>query len=339
MIHGIPPAVAYKLPLTPRSTPSARQALELSSVFPMRLRPSPIVMAFLLTTLVAFPLRSDDFASTSKLQHAVDRAMGKLPGALVVVDVATRTVLAAHRMDLASLRLEAPGSTLKPFLLMALLETGKLDPQQEFICRRPLKIGSAQMDCTHPAEVAQLDAAEAITYSCNSYVAQVASRLSGAELVELLRRAGLDTPSGLVPQEARGRIALPSNLEDLQLEALGYRGIAVTPLELLEAYRKLALRKRHEDMGVDAPVFSGLEDSVAFGMAHAASVDGMNVAGKTGTSIARNSQQTHGFFVGYAPAERPEIAVVVFLAQGRGMDAAAVAQPVFSAFARFRGRP
>jgi cell division protein FtsI/penicillin-binding protein 2 len=294
-------------------------------------------MAFFLAMLVALPLRPDDFATPTKLQREVDSAMGKLLGAFVVVDVKSRAILAAHGMDLASLRLEAPGSTLKPFLLMALLETGKLDPTQEFICRRQLKIGSAQLDCTHPAEVRQLDAAEAIAYSCNSYVAQVASRLSGTELVELLRRAGFDTPSGLVTQEAHGRIAVPPNLEELQLEALGYRGISVTPLELLEAYRKVALRKRQNDLGVDAPAFKGLEDSVTFGMAHAAWVDGMSVAGKTGTSVARNIQQTHGFFVGYAPAEKPEIAVVVFLAQGRGLDAAAIAQPVLSMFAKGRG--
>jgi len=294
-------------------------------------------MAFFLAILVALPLRPDDSATPTKLQREVDSAMGKLPGAFVVVDVKSGAILAAHGMDLASLRREAPGSTLKPFLLMAFLETGKLDPTQEFICRRPLKIGSAQLDCTHPAEVRQLDAAQAIAYSCNSYVAQVASRLSGSELVELLRRAGFDTPSGLVTQEAHGRIALPGNLEELQLEALGYRGIAVTPLELLEAYRKLALRKRQNDLGVDAPAFKGLEDSVAFGMAHAAWVDGMSVAGKTGTSVARNTQQTHGFFVGYAPAEKPEIAVVVFLAQGRGLDAAAIAQPVLSVLAKGRG--
>jgi cell division protein FtsI/penicillin-binding protein 2 len=305
----------------------------------MRQRPSPIALTFFLATLLASPLRSDDVAATVKLQREVDRAMEKLPGAIVVVEVATRTVLAAHGIELASLRLEAPGSTLKPFLVMALLEADKLDPKQQFICRRPLKIGTAQLDCTHPAEVRQLDAAEAIAYSCNSYVAQVASRLSGAELVELLRRAGFDTPSGLVAQEAHGRIALPSNLEELQLEALGYRGVAVTPLELLEAYRKLALRKRQMELGVDAPVFDGLEDSVVFGTAHAASVDGMKIAGKTGTSVGRNTQQTHGFFVGYAPAERPEIAVVVFLAQGRGLDAAAVAQPVFNAFAKIRETP
>ncbi len=302
-------------------------------------KPTPILVVLVLAMLLASPLRPDDRVAGSKLQTEVDQAMAKLPGAFVIVDIATRAVLAAHEMDLASNRLEAPGSTLKPFLLMALLETGKLDPKQQFICRRPLKIGSAQMDCTHPAEVRQLDAAEAIAYSCNSYVAQVAPRLNGVELLELLRRAGFDTASGLVAQEAHGRIALPANLEELQLEALGYRGIEVTPLELLEAYRKLALRKRKEDLGVDAPIFSGLEGAVTFGMAHAASVDGMKIAGKTGTSVARNTQQTHGFFVGYAPAEKPEIAVVVFLAQGRGLDAAAIAQPVFSAFAKLRKRP
>ncbi len=302
-------------------------------------KPTPILIVLVLAMLLASPLRPDDRVAGSKLQTEVDQAMAKLPGAFVIVDIATRAVLAAHGMDLASNRLEAPGSTLKPFLLMALLETGKLDPKQQFICRRPLKIGSAQMDCTHPAEVRQLDAAEAIAYSCNSYVAQVAPRLNGVELLELLRRAGFDTASGLVAQEAHGRIALPANLEELQLEALGYHGIEVTPLELLEAYRKLALRKRKEDLGVDAPIFSGLEGAVTFGMAHAASVDGMKIAGKTGTSVARNTQQTHGFFVGYAPAEKPEIAVVVFLAQGRGLDAATIAQPVFSAFAKLRKRP
>jgi cell division protein FtsI/penicillin-binding protein 2 len=305
----------------------------------MCLKPSPLALTFFLTTLLASPLHSDGPAAASKLQREVDRAVGKLPGAIVVVDVTTRTVLAAHGMELAGSRLEAPGSTLKPFLLMALLEAGKLDPKQQFLCHRPLKIGPAQLDCTHPAEVRQLDAAEAIAYSCNSYVAQVASRVSGTELVELLRRAGFDTPSGLVAQEARGRIAQPSSLEELQLEGLGYRGVAVTPLELLEAYRKLALRKRRNELGVDAPVFNGLEDSVTFGMAHAASVDGMKIAGKTGTSTGRNTQQTHGFFVGYAPAEKPEIAVVVFLAQGRGLDAAAVAKPVFSAFTKIRETP
>jgi len=178
-----------------------------------------------------------------------------------------------------------------------------------------------------------LDAEEAIAYSCNSYFAEAASRMNAAELVGALRRAGLDSPSGLVKDEASGRIEMPRDREMLQLEALGDRGIDVTALELLEAYRKLALRKRNglRNTDGDAAVFAGLEESVAYGMAHAANVEGVKIAGKTGTAASRESARTHGFFVGYAPAEGPEIVVVIYLEQGNGGDAAGVARGIFAA--------
>jgi penicillin-binding protein 2 len=184
--------------------------------------------------------------------------------------------------------------------------------------------------------------------------------------VQALRRAGLDSPSGLVKEEASGRIEMPRDREMLQLEALGDRGIEVTALELLSAYRKLALQKRNgagaaggaspaptdglnasaginagaaldggaSGTGRDAAVFAGLEESVAYGMAHAANVEGLKIAGKTGTAASRESVRTHGFFVGYAPAERPEIVVVVYLEQGNGGDAAGLARGVFVAAAK-----
>jgi len=189
------------------------------------------------------------------------------------------------------------------------------------------------MDCTHSAAVTELDAEEALAYSCNSYFAQVSARLSAQELVRGLRQAGLNAPSGLVGDEAVGRIDVPATQTELQLEALGDRGIEVTPLELLGAYRKLALQRRNGNSNELEPVFKGLEDSVAFGIARAASVEGMRIAGKTGTASSENSAHTHGLFVGYAPAEKPEIVAVVYLAQGRGLDAAGAAQPVFTEFA------
>ncbi len=270
------------------------------------------------------------------LQQAADRAMAAHSGALVVMDVSSGAILAAHNLESAEKSLERPGSTLKPFVLDALLESGKLDPAQRIFCRRKFRIGSIEMDCTHPASITELNAENAIAYSCNTYVATVARRLSALELVTAFRRAGLDSPSGLADNESVGHISVPANQQDLQLEALGARGIEVTPISLLEAYRQLALRKRTGDLGADAPVFAGLEDSVAFGMAHAAFVDSMKIAGKTGTAASANTPRTHGFFVGYAPADHPEIVMVVFLEQGRGMDAAAVAQSVFAAFAKNR---
>jgi cell division protein FtsI/penicillin-binding protein 2 len=67
-------------------------------------------------------------------------------------------------------------------------------------------------------------------------------------------------------------------------------------------------------------------------MAHEAAVAGFTVAGKTGTA-AGPTAQTHGFFVGYAPADKPQVAVMVFLEHGRGGDAAAIAAPIFAAYA------
>jgi len=239
---------------------------------------------------------------------------------------------------------------VKPFVLIALLESGKLSASQRLLCRRPLQIGGVRMDCAHPSSIVDLNAEEAIAYSCNSYFAEAATRLSAAELVQALRRSGFDSPSGLVKEEASGRIDMPRDREMLQLEALGDRGIDVTPLELLGAYRKLAMRKREsvgaaaieggaspaptDDGNKSAAVFAGLEQSVAYGMAHAANVDGVRIAGKTGTAASRETARTHGFFVGYAPAERPEIVVVVYLERGNGADAAGVARGLFAAAAK-----
>jgi hypothetical protein len=136
--------------------------------------------------------------------------------------------------------------------------------------------------------------------------------------------------------EVSGQVDQAATTEELQLEALGDWGIEVTPLELLAAYRELALRRKSGDAGADAPVFDGLAGSVEYGMAHAAHVEGMRVAGKTGTAASRNSAITHGFFAGYAPADKPEIALVVYIERGRGGEAAATAQPVFAAFAESR---
>lgn len=274
------------------------------------------------------------------LEQAVERTMAGQSGSLVVVDVASGTVRAAYRLDLAARTLTRPGSTLKPFVLKELLESHRLDASRKFTCRRVLRIAGAQMDCTHPASVTELDASTAIAYSCNSYVAEVSLQLTDAELVQVFRRAGLDSRSGLAKEEVIGHIDRPRNPEELQLEALGTRGIEVTPLELLEAYRKLALQQqRSGKLDAAEPVFLGLRQSITFGMAHAAQTDAMEVAGKTGTASSRESAQSHGFFVGYAPAQIPEIALIVFLERGRGMDAASLAQPVFAEFGREKRMP
>ncbi len=100
----------------------------------------------------------------------------------------------------------------------------------------------------------------------------------------------------------------------------------VTPLELATAYRWFALElAAHADSDAAQVVRAGLEDSASFGMAGQASLGGVAVLGKTGTAEGVASPRTHGWFVGLATADNPQVVIAVFLPAGRGADAAHVA--------------
>jgi cell division protein FtsI/penicillin-binding protein 2 len=128
---------------------------------------------------------------------------------------------------------------------------------------------------------------------------------------------------------------------------LGERPVLVTPAQLLLAYcavatRGTVYRLRRASQGVKSPAIlrrvrlkgpawrtlaEGLEECVRSGTGQAAAVPGVRVAGKTGTAGApEGSGVTHAWFVGFAPADSPEIALVVFLERGTGArDAAPLA--------------
>lgn len=268
------------------------------------------------------------------LQKAVTDAMAGRSGTAVVVDVHSGRVLAAYRLDVAARRVAHPGSAIKPFTLMALLESGKVNEQTALMCKRSVSIGGHKLDCSHPDMKQSLDPASALAYSCNSYFTTVALRLTPAQLRSSLLQRGFASPTTLVQGEASGTVALAQSPEQLQLQAIGEWGIDVTPLEMVRAYRAIAVMQPKHDAELD-PLFAGLEQSVAYGMGHAAQpANSMRAAGKTGTAAADEGAWTHAWFAGYTPAENPEIVVVVFLEKGHGgFDAAEVAREIFTAYA------
>jgi cell division protein FtsI/penicillin-binding protein 2 len=259
----------------------------------------------------------------TELQQTMDRAMANRAGAAVALDVESGRILAHYHLKVAAQRLAPPGSAIKPFTLLALLHSGLPPPQ--VICRRSVQIGSRHMDCTHPALAEPLDGVAALAYSCNYYFASVARGLRNADLMEAFTRAGLISRTGLYPAEAVGEITPPASVEARQLLALGEANILVTPLEMVAAYRKLALQQKRPPI-----VLNGLTAATEYGTGRLARPPGVSVAGKTGTALDQASGQAHAWFVGYAPADLPRIVVVVFLEQGTGgRDAAPVARELF----------
>ena len=217
---------------------------------------------------------------------------------------------------------------------LALLESGKVNAQTALLCKRTVTIAGHKLDCTHPVTAQPLDPAAALAYSCNSYFTSVATRLTPQQLHDAFIEAGVGATTGWLPNEASGSVALAHSTEELQLQAIGEWGVSVTPLELLHAYRGLALLSQKNDATL-TPLFEGLQQSVSYGMGRMAQPASLKVAGKTGTSPAEDGSWTHAWFAGYAPADKPSIALVVFLERGHGgADAARVAHDIFAAFAR-----
>ncbi|MGO9565572.1 MAG: penicillin-binding transpeptidase domain-containing protein [Candidatus Korobacteraceae bacterium] len=283
--------------------------------------------------VAAFPALAAE-SGVSPLQKASARAMAGRRGAAVVVDVQSGRVLAAYHPDVAARRLAHPGSAIKPFTLLALLQAGKLDGQTALMCKRTVSIGGHKLDCTHPLTPEPLVPASALAYSCNSYFTSVATRLMPAQLHDSFVRSGFNSASGLSSDEVAGNVALAHSPDELQLQAIGEWGISVTPLELLRGYLDLAKLAKSDPNGKLSPVFAGLQQSVAYGMARMAQPDApIKVAGKTGTALSDEGPWTHAWFAGYAPAENPQIVLVVFLEKGHGgSDAAGVAREIFAAF-------
>jgi cell division protein FtsI/penicillin-binding protein 2 len=264
---------------------------------------------------------------------AVQNAAQEAPNArIVVLDIGSGHLVTARHLVEAARTLAAPGSTLKPLVLYGLVDKGRWDPSRRVACTRKLRIGGRSLDCSHPA-ADPMNAREALTWSCNSYFAAVAAGLAPGEL------RGLLAPTGLLGQtwlargtqggEATAEFREPQTADQRSLALLGVDGIRVTPLELASAYRWLAMQlAEHAGSAAAEVVGLGLQDSASFGMAGAAALGGVPVAGKTGTASLGPGTGSHGWFVGLAPAERPKVVVLVYLPAGRGTGAARVAAEV-----------
>jgi cell division protein FtsI/penicillin-binding protein 2 len=199
-----------------------------------------------------------------------------------------------------------------------------LHSTDSLVCRRNLHVGRHDLSCSHP-QAGPLQAVSALAYSCNDFFATFGIRLTAEDLRAAFTQAGFVSPSGFVSNEVAGSIHLARNDEERQLQAIGEGDMRVTPLEMLAAYRKLALRRTALDTTeAERTVFMGLEESTGYGMARLASVADMTVGGKTGTSRTDQGSWTNAWFSGYAPADKPQIAVVVFLEKGAGPSDAAV---------------
>ena len=242
-----------------------------------------------------------------------------------------------------------PGSVFKVIVSAAALEDG-YEPDTEVPAKDVLTLPGTRTElenfggsrCAGDEEQPLIDA---LTISCNTAFAELGIELGEERIRETAERFGIDGEGRQIPLSVAGSdLGEIQNDAELGVSSIGQQDVRITPLQgamiaaavandgrLMAPYMidqvrapDLTVIDRTEpetlseatSADVAADLTEMMVSVVEKGSGTAAQVPGVQVAGKTGT--AENAGPDHNWFVGFAPADDPKIAVAVFVANGGG---------------------
>ncbi len=235
-----------------------------------------------------------------------------------------------------------PGSTWKLAVAAMALKRGIVGPRSHMPipCRGGLQYGNRFFRCWNSRGHGDLTLTEAIAQSCDVYFYQLGIKLGVTSLLEdanewgFRGRTGIDLP-GEIPSEfptgpeyydrlygaRRWTSAVALNL------AIGQGENAQTLVQMVRLYQQLAsdgrvrtpfvvraaaTRTQNASLDLSADQLTTLRRAmiavVEEGTARSGRLAGLQIAGKTGTAQNPHGAD-HGWFIGFAPAEKPEIVV------------------------------
>ena len=258
-----------------------------------------------------------------------------------------------------------PGSTFKLVTVAGALSTGIVTPQEKFTLPYSIQVADRRIHDAEPRGTETMSVAKILSKSSNVGAITLAELLGKNRLASWISRFGYGHPTGIdFPGESQG-IVLP--VDKWSGSTIGNvpigQGIAVTPMQMASAYAAIAnggvwtrphLVDRVGD-GLAKPVFrrrivtrwiareltSMLQNVVLDGTGTLAQIPGYHVAGKTGTAAKpdpRGGYSTSKYvasFVGFAPATRPRVVVLVTVDEPQGaIWGGVVAAPAFKEIAQ-----
>ena len=263
----------------------------------------------------------------------------------------------------------APGSTMKVVTAAAALDSGAFTPQSTVSGKSPIIVSGVPLRNFSNAQFGQIPLTTALTNSVNTVWAQVAEKVGREDMQDYMERFGFGAdppldypdgqmlPSGVFDAERNKPIAVDSGRVDIGRVGIGQERLRVTPLQMATVVATVAnggrrMKPRLTSRIVDADgrtveriepelaerVMSArsaaqltqmMSDVVREGTGTAAALEGIEVAGKTGTAelnIERRINQP--WFVGFAPRSKPKVAIAVTLENVIGGQGGVVAAPI-----------
>ncbi len=293
----------------------------------------------------------------------------------VVRDPETKKVVAGTNNAALTTSYE-PGSVLKTVTIASAIEKGLVTPDTIIDVPSKVRIADAEFKDAEDHGGVSWPVHEVLAHSSNIGTIRIAQKVGKTGLYDELRSFGIGERTALgFPDEQRGSLLDPEDWSDTSLPTIAIgQGVAVTPLQMLYAYNAVAndgvyVAPRLVRSTIDAdgdehplPLDEGrrvvsvqtadtmnvmLRDVITQGTGKLAAVDGYTPAGKTGTS--RKAQPGGGYvdadgrmryqstFVGFVPAERPALSIIVIMDEPSGGEytGGVVAAPAFAEIASY----
>lgn len=247
--------------------------------------------------------------------------------------------------------LNPPGSTFKLVVASAALASGDYTPQSTLpnpasyqLPQSSSVVFNASGGACGPGDTVTI--ADALRLSCNIPFAELAVQLGDTAIREEAEKYGFNM-SLAMPIDSTAS-SYPRGLDDPQtaLTGFGQGQVTATPLQMAMVSAGIAnegvvMNPRMVDqvIGADLSVEQTFDDTefgrsleadiaaelvammvanVNDGAASGATIDGVDVGGKTGTAENGSDQPYTLWFTGFAPAENPEVAVAVVVEDGGG---------------------
>jgi penicillin-binding protein A len=260
-----------------------------------------------------------------------------------------------------------PGSIFKVIVSAAALSTGDYAPDTVVPAPQELTLPNTNTTLSNfgddPCDPSgQQTLNDALTVSCNTAFAQLGIDLGEDAVRDMAEAFGLDDEGFDMPLEVAGStVGDIATAAELGVASIGQQSVVVTPLQaamiaaavandgtLMRPYLVDSVQAPDltvvdqtdpEEMGRPisgevADQLTGMMTSVVEnGSGRRAQISGVEVAGKTGT--AENAGPDHNWFIGFTPADDPQIAVAVFVRNGGGTGgdlSAPIARQVMEAY-------
>lgn len=255
-----------------------------------------------------------------------------------------------------------PGSTFKAVTAIAALRSGLMTPETVVECPGEIVIEGFPISCRNtPQGVGTYPFKHAFTYSVNAIFGQVGVALGWTTMAEQSAVLGIGREVPFALATAAGQLHSPGaelNSVLLATTAFGQGEILATPLQMAliaaaianggevvlprialaevsggEVVQQLdgVTSRRLFDAELAAIMADFMVSVIEAGQANDVAIPGVAVAGKTGTAEAGDGT-SHAWFIGFAPAEDPRVAVAVVVE--RGGQGGVMAGPIAGAVIR-----